>query len=69
MSECPNVFVQVFDRAAGLAIPELGSYRFVAAKRWLRPLEKQRYGSIESIEAAARSLFLHVFPVEVPTSA
>jgi hypothetical protein len=69
MSECPNVFVQVFDRAAGLAIPEQGCYRFVSAKRCLRPLEKQRYSSVEAIEAAARSVFLRLFLIDVPTPA
>ena len=64
MSQSTNVFVQVFNRAAGLAIPEHGEYRFVAARRWLRPLEKQRYSSIEAIETAARSLFLELFLVE-----
>jgi hypothetical protein len=64
MRDCGNVFVQVFDRAAGLAIPENGEYRFVAARRWLRPLEKHRYRSVDAIENAARSLFLQLFLVE-----
>ena len=64
MRNCGNLFVQVFDRAAGLAIPENGEYRFVAARRWLRPLEKRRYSNVEAIESAARSLFLQLFLVE-----
>ena len=64
-----NVFVQVFNKAAGLAIPENDGYRFVAAKRCFRRMEKHRYKSIAAIEAVAAGIYAKLFliePVPVP---
>ena len=62
-----NVFVQVFNKAVGLAIPEGNSYRFVAARHYFRRLEKRRYDSIAAIEHAARALYLEFFMIEPAT--
>jgi hypothetical protein len=66
-----NVFVQVFNKAAGVAIPDNGGYRFVSAKRCFRRMERQRYQSIAAIEAVAAGIYARLFliepvPVRVP---
>lgn len=64
-----NVFVQVFNKAVGLAIPENDGYRFVAAKRCFRRMEKHRYNSVAAIEAVAAEIYTRLFliePVPVP---
>ena len=63
-----NVFVQVFNKAAGVAIPEKDGYRFVAAKRYFRRLERRRYESVAAIEAAAAEIYARLFMIE-PTPA
>jgi hypothetical protein len=60
-----NVFVQVFNKAVGLAIPENNGYRFVAAKRYFRLLEKRHYDSVAAIEAAAAEIYTYLFLVEL----
>ena len=64
-----NVFVQVFNKAAGLASPVRGGYRFVAAKRCFRQMETCRYQSIAAIEAVAAAIYAELYliePVPVP---
>lgn len=51
--DCSKVFVQVLDRAAGLAIREPDGYRFVAARRDLMMLEAQGPWQLEDLEEAA----------------
>jgi len=51
--DCSKVFVQVLDRAAGLAIREPKGYRFVAARRDLLPLEERGPWCLEELEQAA----------------
>jgi hypothetical protein len=60
-----NVFVQVFNRAVGLAIPENNGYRFVAAKRYFRRLEKRHFESISAIETAAAEIYAYLFLIEL----
>jgi hypothetical protein len=64
MHKFQNVFVQVFNKAAGLAIPEKQGYRFVAAKDCFTHLENRRFDSIAAIEAAAAEIYLKLFMIE-----
>lgn len=64
-----NVFVEVFNKAAGLAIPEEDGYRFVAAKGCFVHLEERRFSSISAIENAAKEIYVSHYLVEpVPPS-
>ena len=54
--DCSKVFVQVLNRAAGLAFRESDGYRFVAARRDLLLLEEQRWPELYELEKAATEI-------------
>lgn len=54
--DCSKIFVQVLNRAAGLAFKEPEGYRFVAARRDLEPLEKQGPWHLDDLEQAAAEI-------------
>jgi len=69
MKTSQNVFVQVFNKAVGLAIPDSNGYRFVAAKNYFKRLEKRHYESVAAIEVAATEIYTRLFLIElVPTA-
>ncbi len=61
MSTQVNAFViEITGISAGLAVPERGGYRFVAADHRFAGLDGSRFGALDQIERAGRR---HIRPV------